>query len=400
MKMSRLLLAREQEIDGDEDNADGYWAGEGNAASGILPIARNTKRICLAWRNAETHTGDCWGSIGGAVKDGKTPSESAKSELKEETGYTGGIELYPAYVFEDGAFRYFNLVGIVDHEFKLKPLSAHAWETDMIQWVSVDQLYVDMEENPDDYHPGMIQFLNNSRELIEKLVRGEGKTAGWDNRWRKKHVLKPGTILYHGTPEEFEPHEIETPAWFSTDPDVSKQFSRGGVIHEYRVTRPLRLPLIETVEELRAFGERFGIDVDAGGEEMREDIGDAAIPGWYIPHNYGPNGDDIVVTSLDGIEPVGGEEALEPRNQSSILEPSLKPGLKRGPEISAADIAGGDEISYEGPHGVVDGVVLSAAGGQVVIKTDAGTTHQFSTKDLASGDTMIGRNNVVRRVVS
>jgi GNAT superfamily N-acetyltransferase/RNA:NAD 2'-phosphotransferase (TPT1/KptA family) len=80
-------------------NDEGFWAGEGNAASGVLPICTTTQRVCLAWRSPDVHIGDCWGVVGGAVKKGMTPQESAKEELGEETGYRGGITLHPAFVF-------------------------------------------------------------------------------------------------------------------------------------------------------------------------------------------------------------------------------------------------------------------------------------------------------------
>jgi 8-oxo-dGTP pyrophosphatase MutT (NUDIX family) len=80
-------------------NDEGFWAGEGNAASGVLLICPATGRIGLAWRSPDVHIGDCWGVVGGAVKKGMTPQESAKEELGEETGYRGGITLHPAFVF-------------------------------------------------------------------------------------------------------------------------------------------------------------------------------------------------------------------------------------------------------------------------------------------------------------
>ena len=48
----------------------GYWAGSGGGASGILPICTVTGRICFAWRSPEVQEGSCWGTLGGAVKRG------------------------------------------------------------------------------------------------------------------------------------------------------------------------------------------------------------------------------------------------------------------------------------------------------------------------------------------
>jgi len=83
----------------DHYGEEGFWEGEGGQASGILPVCPSTGRIGLAWRSADVHIGNCYGGIGGAVKKGMSPAESAKHELAEETGYSGSINLIPAYIF-------------------------------------------------------------------------------------------------------------------------------------------------------------------------------------------------------------------------------------------------------------------------------------------------------------
>jgi GNAT superfamily N-acetyltransferase/8-oxo-dGTP pyrophosphatase MutT (NUDIX family) len=186
--LSRFLLPRtaaEQEIGG-EDGAEGYWAGEDNTASGILPIAADTKRICLAWRNKECHQGDTWGTIGGACQEGLSPEESAKAEMAEEVGYDDQIELQPAWVFrdEESGFRYVNLVGIVPKEFTFAPSDEHAWETDFIEWRTLSEIREDMKANPGDYHPELINLFKHSANLIEKATGAQPdktRTAGSSN---------------------------------------------------------------------------------------------------------------------------------------------------------------------------------------------------------------------------
>jgi 8-oxo-dGTP pyrophosphatase MutT (NUDIX family) len=145
-------------------------ANEGNVASGILAIARDTKRLCLAWRSAGVIEGDCWGTIGGAVKHGFSPADSAKVEMREEVGYDGDLELHAGHIFKAGKFRYHNFVGIVDSEFELNPAPCHAWETDAIEWRTLEDIEKDIEENPGDYHPGLIRFLKKSRGLIHRQM--------------------------------------------------------------------------------------------------------------------------------------------------------------------------------------------------------------------------------------
>ncbi len=181
LKPSKTAEEKEIEADKVDFNKDGYWAGDGNSASGILTIARDTKRVCLAWRSADTHTGNCFGAIGGAVKEDRSPEESARVELKEEVGYTGPVDLYAGWVFRDKNFRYFNFIGVVPSEFSFNPAPSHAWETEFIEWLPVAEIEKDMEENPGDYHPGLIDLFQHSHDLIHKLVEGaELKTASPD----------------------------------------------------------------------------------------------------------------------------------------------------------------------------------------------------------------------------
>src|SRR5208337_1731558 len=95
----------------DRYNPEGFWAGEGNAASGILPVCPATGRIGLAMRSGAVDYPSTYSTIGGAVKRGMSPEQSAKEELAEETGYTGPIKLIPGYVFSSkGGFRYRNFL--------------------------------------------------------------------------------------------------------------------------------------------------------------------------------------------------------------------------------------------------------------------------------------------------
>jgi 8-oxo-dGTP pyrophosphatase MutT (NUDIX family) len=152
-----------------ECGAQMYWAGSGSGASGILPICSSTGRICLAWRSADVHEGNCWGTIGGAVQEGLSPEESAKEEMSEEMGYTGGIELHPAYVFKSGDFTYRNYIGVVANEFKFRPRRGHSWETDKIEWMTYDEILSEMKGNPGRYHSGLVKLFQQSNDLIREI---------------------------------------------------------------------------------------------------------------------------------------------------------------------------------------------------------------------------------------
>jgi 8-oxo-dGTP pyrophosphatase MutT (NUDIX family) len=159
-------------------NSEGFWAGEGNAASGILPVCPAKGTVCLAMRSERVHMGGCWGTIGGAIIEGMSPAESAKQELAEETGYTGGITLIPTYVFTSGGgFTYHNYIGVVPTEFSLNPQKGgtgklkHSDETDYISWVPWQNVLDDVAKAPDDYHPGMRKMLVESKDEIERALQ-------------------------------------------------------------------------------------------------------------------------------------------------------------------------------------------------------------------------------------
>jgi hypothetical protein len=148
------------------------WAGEGGAASGILPICSKTGRICLAWRSSDVDKGDCWGTIGGAVLEG----------IKEETGYSGQMFLRNAYVYRDGKFRYFNFIGEVQQEFGFHPMSDSSWETERLEWIGPDELKSQMESNPGEFHPGVISLFQNSGNLIRRICGKGGRGNPSDER--------------------------------------------------------------------------------------------------------------------------------------------------------------------------------------------------------------------------
>jgi 8-oxo-dGTP pyrophosphatase MutT (NUDIX family) len=167
-------------VKADYTNEQGYWAGEGNAASGILPICTTTGRICFAWRSPYVNEGRCWGTIGGAVKEGMQPAESAEEELQEETGYSGGMTLHPAYVFADRGFRYFNFIGEVGREFGFHPMSDSAWETEALEWMGLDEALAYMKSSPGDFHHGVVALFKNSGQLIRQVCEKarKGKVDG------------------------------------------------------------------------------------------------------------------------------------------------------------------------------------------------------------------------------
>jgi hypothetical protein len=130
--------------------------------------------------------------------------------------------------------------------------------------------------------------------LVENMSDEEPET------WTDWHELPVGTILYHGTSEDFDPTEISGPAWFSTEIKVAQKFSRGGPIFVYRVEAPITLALIEDGRAFDRFKEIYNIE-SYSAEDMAEGMRYTDLDGWIIPNNYNP-GDDILLVGMSDID--------------------------------------------------------------------------------------------------
>ncbi len=135
------------------------------------------------------------------------------------------------------------------------------------------------------------------RKYINMMNEWSDYDEDGDEPWPTE-TIPVGTILYHGTSEDFSPSDIETAAWFSRSREVAEYFANryqnGGepVIHAYRVEEPITLPVIHDKNELDEFSERFYIHLDSP-EDIIDSMRSNGQPGWIIPDNY-HNGDDIL----------------------------------------------------------------------------------------------------------
>jgi hypothetical protein len=154
-----------------------------------------------------------------------------------------------------------------------------------------------------------------SWSLRDAVSRWGGKTAAgeWWRRWRKTEVLPKGTVLYHGTAQEFPGMDLSLPAWFSTSRSVAEHFQSWHGEDEgkhrllmFRATRPIRLPRIDGREDLERMEDMFGLQTSYGAEDIVDSLSQSGLPGWVIPHNY-PDGDDILLAETDSIEFTGQE---------------------------------------------------------------------------------------------
>jgi hypothetical protein len=164
---------------------------------------------------------------------------------------------------------------------------------------------------------------------VHKWSSGE-----WWRRWRKTYLIPKGTILYHGTAEDFPAMDIQTPAWFSTSRSVAENFQgwHGGEegnfrILEYQVTKPIRLPRIDGGDDLERLEDMFGLRSQYGTEEILDSLPESGLPGWIIPHNY-PDGDDILLADDYSITPIN-----EPEEEEVVSQEGLPPGAWREADL-------------------------------------------------------------------
>jgi len=144
-------------------------------AAGVLPICKSTGKI-LPNRRAERaargpRIADGNGQFstwGGALDDGETPESAAKREIQEEAGYSGNIQIIPAYVFRNDKYEYHNFIGLVDEEFKPKI----NWESQSSGWMTWEEL----NKAQSQWHPAFADLIAHSGTAIASLAKAKPDT--------------------------------------------------------------------------------------------------------------------------------------------------------------------------------------------------------------------------------
>lgn len=134
----------------------GFWGAQ---AAGCIPFARTTGRMLFLKRSGDVQEPGTWGNPGGAHLSDEKPSEAALRELREETGYTGPIELVEMDPFEQGTFRYANYLALVPDEFT----PTLNWESDAYQWANVENL-------PAPLHPGLEWVFAPAKAMLAACI--------------------------------------------------------------------------------------------------------------------------------------------------------------------------------------------------------------------------------------
>ena len=168
-----------------------FW---GNAGSGILVVAEDTKRILLGLRSKDVNEPFTWGNFGGAIgiddygnkEESLSPLKNALKEMKEEIGYTGKITPYKSYTFESESFIYHNFIGVVPKESMVK-LDKFNWEVSELRWFTIEEI----DQLPN-LHFGLKSLLENVNPLhsVPMMVNPPSRP----DQFTKTPIVYPGTI--------------------------------------------------------------------------------------------------------------------------------------------------------------------------------------------------------------
>lgn len=143
-----------------------FWGLKG---SGIILIARDTRRILLGLRSESVNEPHTWGNFGGAiglsdhgeVEEELEPLENAIKEMREEIGYVpNNLEIMDSYIYENGDFRYYNFLGFVEEEFDVSELELN-WEVEEVRWYTFDEV-----TKLDNLHYGLETLLKHDSKNI------------------------------------------------------------------------------------------------------------------------------------------------------------------------------------------------------------------------------------------
>jgi hypothetical protein len=159
---------------------------------------RQAGRFCFALRSQHVNEPKTYGTWGGALDDGESPTQGVQREVEEESGYKGAVQLVPMSVFRHASgFEYHNFLAVVPKEFK-----PH------LDWENAGYVWVDYADWPSPLHPGVKELLRLPSNLrIMKDALSMRTVANTDRLTKLKLRRDPdniesvaGNIYRDGTP--------------------------------------------------------------------------------------------------------------------------------------------------------------------------------------------------------
>lgn len=134
------------------------------SAAGCMILSRRTGRFLFCRRPDDASAGGRWSLWGGKKEDGESPSQTAKREVEEETGFK--FDSYPDHIHRmtTPGFRYDTFLMVVDDEFMPKSTP----ESDGYAWAPLEGV-------PKPMHWGLEKLLHSSKAtaILWKTVERE-----------------------------------------------------------------------------------------------------------------------------------------------------------------------------------------------------------------------------------
>lgn len=141
-------------------------------AAGVLPYCIKTGRFLIAKRGTNISDPNLWTSFGGKSEEGESSQQCARREFKEESGYTGNIQLTnPVPIKTPDGYVFVNYVGLVPNEFRPTTIGKKTVDGDVevqaAKWVTKEELKKLMGSKI--LHPGFRKSLLQTKLLGEQM---------------------------------------------------------------------------------------------------------------------------------------------------------------------------------------------------------------------------------------
>jgi 8-oxo-dGTP pyrophosphatase MutT (NUDIX family) len=129
-------------------------------AVGCLLLAADTLNFSFQLRSTTSDTPNTYGCWGGSIDGNEETFTALKRELREETGYTGEMKIFPlmTYYDADRGFQYANNLVVIPKQFEINSPPEFAEETAGNVWVPYN-------EWPDPLHPGLESLLADPQSM-------------------------------------------------------------------------------------------------------------------------------------------------------------------------------------------------------------------------------------------
>lgn len=146
-----------EEVDRDHDiyRVSALWLT--NPEGKVLLAQRASAEV-----NPKAHDPGKWGpAAAGTVEEGETYQSNIVKEMEEEIGLTGLDLQTGSKIFVDGKHRYFCQWFMAEVDLDINTLKLDAHEVARVAWFSLESLKEKLEQNPDQFTPGLNQFVDN-----------------------------------------------------------------------------------------------------------------------------------------------------------------------------------------------------------------------------------------------